>query len=170
MKKRWSEVERALRDAPVDAAWREGAAEILPVAEAMGDIGTIAALEGRLAQPAGAVAAPRPQVMAYLGTDWGLVPSAHEGMVRLAPRLPAGADEMTLERLRVDRTTLDVRVRRRPSGVTIQCRVTHGPGILLHLAPVLPFTPAGVLLDGEQFPGPAVRFMLEEEATATWMA
>jgi hypothetical protein len=170
VRKRWPETERALREAPAGPAWREAAAEILPVAELMGDIGAIAALEGRLAAPGGSVTASASGVMTFLRSTWGVVPSALEGMVRLAPALPAGVEEMTLERLRIDRTTLDVRVRRRPGGLAIHSRITHGPQLLLRLAPVTPFVPSGVLLDGEQFPGPEVRFILEDEVTATWMA
>jgi hypothetical protein len=170
VRKRWPETERALREAPAGPAWREAAAEILPVAELMGDIGAIAALEGRLAAPSGVVTASASRVMTFLRSTWGVVPSALEGMVRLAPALPAGMEEMTLERLRIDRTTLDVRVRRRPGGLSIHSRITHGPQLLLRLAPVTPFVPSGVLLDGEQFPGPEVRFILEDEVTATWMA
>jgi hypothetical protein len=77
---------------------------------------------------------------------------------------------MTLVRLRVGGTTFDAKVARRPGGVSVKLRVTHGPALLVRLDPVLPFVPTGVLVGAEQLPGPMVRFELDAEAEATWVA
>ena len=92
-----------------------------------------------------------------------------EGTVTLAPQLPDAWPEMTLERLRIGSTSLDVRVRRRPGGLAVKCRVTRGPPIVVQLAPEIPFQPTGILLDGEQLAGPTVRFTVESEAEAVWI-
>lgn len=99
---------------------------------------------------------------------WGIFPGALEGMVTLAPELPAEWPEMTFERLRVGSTSLDVRVKRRPTGIAVKVRVTRGPPIVVLLAPRLDFVPTGILMDGAQLPGPTVRFTAEGEVEAVW--
>ncbi len=170
LRKRWPEAARALRqlhDDPVVAAL---AAELLPIAESVGDLSAIGMLDGLVARGAPALPPIAAPVAELLQRRWGVAPNALEGMVRLAPVLPAEWDRMTLERLRVGPTTLDVRIKRRPGGVACHCRVTHGPSLLVHLAPVLPFVAAGVLVGDEQFPGPELRFELEQEMDAVWLA
>lgn len=185
VRRHWPRVTQALREAdpgpergdflaeedppvPIDE-YLDAAAELIPVAEALGDHAAAAMLEGMIAG-----VAVDPVSGPWLWPDpvmklWGITPGALEGTVTLAPQLPDAWPEMTLERLRIGSTSLDVRVRRRPGGLAVKCRVTRGPPIVVQLAPELPFQPTGILLDGEQLAGPTVRFTVESEAEAVWI-
>jgi hypothetical protein len=169
LRKRWPEAARAL------GAWAserpEGglAAELLPLAELVGDLGSIGILDGIEARAGEATDGTGDALDGAL-ERWGIVPLALDGMVRLSPALPAGWDRMTLERLRVGRTTLDLRLKRRAGGVALHVRVTHGPRIFLQVTPLLPFVPAGILVGDQQLPGPALRTEVEQELDAVWLA
>jgi len=169
LRKRWPEAARAI------AGWRGErglgglAAELLPLAELVGDLGSIGILDGIVPHEREApaeIATALDEVLAR----WGIVPLALDGVVRLAPALPERWDRMTLERLRVGRTTLDVRLKRRPGAITFHARVTHGPRILLEVVPVLPFAAAGILVADAQLPGPALRAEVEQDLDAVWLA
>ena len=169
LRKRWPEAARALG---VWASERpEGglAAELLPLAELVGDLGSIGILDGLEAR-GGAAADGAGNALDGALARWGVVPLALDGMVRLSPVLPEGWDRMILERLRVGRTTLDLRLKRRAGGIVLNARVTHGPRIFLQVTPVLPFTPTGILVGDEQLPGPALRAEVEQELDAVWLA
>ena len=141
---------------------------LLPIGEALGDGPSVASLEGIIAAASTAVI-PSTDTDPFEGL-WGVIPNALERAVRLSPQLPDGWPEMTLERLRIGDTRLDLRVRRRPAGIAVKARRTYGPAIALHLAPRLPFTSVGVLIGDQQLPGPDVRFTLEEESEGVWFA
>ncbi|HMU62092.1 MAG TPA: hypothetical protein PKA66_09930, partial [Gemmatimonadales bacterium] len=70
-----------------------------------------------------------PAAVASLAVEgfWGVRPNALEGAVRLAPWFPAEWDAMALERLRVGRTVLTVRLRRRFGQVAARVERVHGP-------------------------------------------
>jgi|GEM_PF-3695354 len=168
LRKRWPEAARALG---VWASERpEGglAAELLPIAELVGDLGSIGILDGVGSRDGHASATAGSPLDGALAR-WGIVPLALDGMLRLTPALPAGWDRMTLERLRVGRTTLDLRIKRRGGGVALHARVTHGPRLFLQVTPVLPFVPAGILVGDEQLPGPVLRVEVEQELDAVWL-
>jgi hypothetical protein len=135
----------------------------LPIAEALGDRIAVAALiDGATLPP--------PQMPAEIEELFEPRPDALDGVLSLAPRLPAGWAEMTLSRIRVGASRLDVRVRRRPAGVAVKVRVTHGPPLVVRLAPRLEHPATGVLLGGEQLAGPEVRLTLESEEEGVWLA
>jgi hypothetical protein len=161
LRRQWPRVDRALRSDAPDPAWATAAAALRPVAEALGDPAE------RLEVLARSARAPRlpdgSALVQALRDPWGVEPVALDNAVTLAPRLPGGWREMALRRLRIARTTLDVRVRRRPAGLAVQLVVTHGPRLLVRLAPRLDFAPSGVLVAGESLAGGEVRFEVEGE-------
>lgn len=162
LRKQWPRFEAAVRE----TGRSELALEFLPIAEALGDHVAVSALDGAAA---GAAPSARTPLPAELGTLWGVVPDALGRSVLLRPDLPIGWREMTLERLRVGGTTLALRASRRPGAFAVQLAVTHGPAITMRLEPRLPFTPSGVLVQGEPLRGPAVTFVLDQEGEARWM-
>ncbi len=62
---------------------------------------------------------------------WGLEPAAPEEQLTIRLRLPPDAGEMALTGLRVGRTTLTLRYRRRAGQVVLRCDVTRGPALRL---------------------------------------
>jgi hypothetical protein len=154
------EVDRSLHQA--------GARDLIPVAEALGDPAAVELLEEA---SEGMGDPPGPDVWGEFSTEldrWHILPNALEGAVTLGPELPPEWPEMTLERLRIGESSLDVRVRRRPSGVAVKVRVTRGPPVVVHLAPVLPFAPTGVLVGTEQLAGPGIRLTVDDEIEGVW--
>ena len=83
------------------------------------------------ALPGRAMEADLPAAVASLAIEglWGVRPNALEGAVRIAPWFPAEWDTMALERLRVGRTVLTVRLRRRFGQVAARVERVHGPRI-----------------------------------------
>src|SRR5690606_17382643 len=89
-------------------------------------------------------------------------PDAPRGEVALAPALPANGTLGAVSRLRIGRTVLDLRLRRRAGMVSFAVRRGAGPKIiascdLRHLAA------SEVLLDGEPLGAAAARFEVEGE-------
>ena len=185
VRRHWRRLEEAMRNAdvthapfgdPDEAPFESGradhedaAAELIAVAEALGDHAAVAMFEGVIA---GVDDLPRARPWHDFDTPldrWQITPCGLDGTVTLAPELPHEWPEMTVEGLRIGATSLDVRVRRRPGGIAVKCRVTRGPPIVVQLAPRLAFRPTGILLDGEPFSGPAVRFTVQEEGEAVWI-
>ena len=146
--------------------------DLLEVADALGDHAALEWLGGIVGVDAISESTP-----GWITADqftsamhrWHITPGALTGTVRLAPELPKDWPQMTLERLRVGETSLDVRVKRRPGGLAVKLRVTRGPPIVVELAPHLDFVATGILVDGEQLPGPTVRFTAEGEVEAVWV-
>ncbi len=65
---------------------------------------------------------------------WGVEPSALEGGVRVAPWFPPDWDSMSIERIRVARTVLSVRIRRRFGQVAARVERVHGPRMHVEFA------------------------------------
>lgn len=178
VQRHWPRVTAAMRAAASGPALldehdlhRDAADELTAVAEAVGDHEMAPLLERLVEGGEGLPRPPRPwEFPEQVIERWGIIPGALEGMVTLAPELPAGWPEMTFERLRIGTTSLDVRVKRRPTGVAVKLRVTRGPPLVVELAPRLDFTRTGILLDGALLQGPSVRFTAEGEVEAVWVA
>ena len=147
---------------------QDAAFDLIAVAEALGDPEAVELFEeasrGLPGPPPDHVSGAFITALEY----WQVVPRALEGAVTLAPQLPDVWQEMTLERLRIGETSLDVRVRRRPAGVAVKVRVTRGPPIVVHLRPALAYAPTGVLVGAEQLPGPTVSVTVQDEVEALW--
>ena len=184
VRRHWDRLMRAVRDAEEGfrtcvlpergrSAHEEAVVDLLEVADALGDhaavewLGEIVGTEAISESTPGWIVADQftPAVR-----RWHIIPGALEGMVSLAPELPKDWPEMTLERLRIGETSLDVRMKRRPTGIAVKLRVTRGPPIVVQLVPRLPFTPTGILMDGVQLAGPTVRMTVDAEAEAIWVA
>ncbi len=99
---------------------------------------------------------------------WGVAPDATRETVTVAPYLPAGWNEMSLRRLRIGATTLDLRLRRRPGWVALQVVRSHGPR--LRLAASLRNAPqvAGMTLNDEPLGGSRAVFDLGGEDEVGW--
>lgn len=146
----------------------DAAYDLVAVAEALADREAVELLEEA---SRGLDEAPPPCVTNEVSTAldfWGIVPVALEGAVHVHPQLPETWPEMTLERLRIGDSSLDIRVRRRPAGVAVKVRVTRGPPVVVHLAPQLSYVPTGVLVGDEQLPGPGVSVTVQDEIEAVW--
>lgn len=164
VQKHWPRAERGALALEGPGALRSAAA-LVPVAEALGAGLAVTALSMK----AGDSESAEFEVPAAIGERWGLRPEGLEGALDVAPSLPTGWPEMTLERIRVGASTLDLKVRRRPAGLAIKCRTTHGPAVVVHLRPRLEFEPTAVLVQDEQVPGPAVTLVVGEEVEALWL-
>ncbi len=184
VRRHWSRLMQSVRDAeegfrifvlPERArpAHEDAVLDLLEVADALGDyaavewLGEIVGLDAISEFTPGWITADQ---FTPAMRRWHIIPDALWGTVRLAPELPKDWPEMTLERLRIGDTSLDVRIKRRPTGIAVKVRVTRGPPIVVELAPRLDFAATGVLMDGEQLPGPTVRFTAEGEVEAVWVA
>jgi len=98
---------------------------------------------------------------------WGVRPNALEGAVRLAPWLPPGWDAMSLDRLRVGKTVLSVKLRRRFGQVAARVERVHGPRI--HVEFMLRGGPGGVvLLDDTELAGGRVSFEADGSHALVW--
>ena len=157
----WPRVEARMRQ---DLDPRRARA-LLPVAEGVGGHGAVTACAA-LAGEGEAPAVPVPPALEAL---WGIAPEGIDAAITLAPELPDGWPEMTLERLRIGGSTLDVKVRRRPAGLAVKCRLTHGPAVVVRLAPRLVTPASGILLHDEQVPGPGLTHHLTDEFEAVWL-
>lgn len=76
---------------------------------------------------------PAALVLGVIEGLWGIRPDAIRGELQLLPSLPAGWTEMTLRRLRVGATTLDLRLRRRPERTVLMVRRSAGPPLQLKI-------------------------------------
>lgn len=110
-----------------------------------------------------------PAAVAALAIEglWGVRASALESAVRVAPWFPPGWDGMALERLRVGRTVLSVRMRRRFGQVAAQVERLHGPRI--HVEFELRGEAAGpVHLDDVAMPRGRVAFEADSRHALLW--
>ncbi len=97
---------------------------------------------------------------------WGIVPSALDDEVAIAPWLPPDWPRMSLRRLRVGRTVLDLEVRRRPAQLAVRIARSFGPGILVTLSPRLDREPESVAVDDVVMAGASVRFQVRDRHEA----
>lgn len=99
---------------------------------------------------------------------WGVRANALEGAVRVAPWLPAGWDAMSLERLRVGRTVLTLRLRRRFGQVAARVERVHGPRIHVefHLRGLPPG--ASVQVDDVELQGGRAAFEADGAHALVW--
>ncbi len=111
-----------------------------------------------------------PAAVASLAVEgmWGVRPNALEGAVQIAPSFPEDWDAMALERLRVGRTVLTVRLRRRFGQVAGRVERVHGPRI--HVEFQLRGTPAGatVQVDDVELRGGRVAFEADGTHALVW--
>ena len=92
-----------------------------------------------------------------LGSLWGVGPDAPHGRVMLAPDLVTLGGAAALSRLRVGRSVLDVRVRRRGEVVSLAVRKGAGPPIAVDCT-IRGATVRDVLIDGHPVGGMRARF------------
>jgi len=99
---------------------------------------------------------------------WGVIPDALEGAARISPWFPPDWDAMSVERIRVGRTVLSVRMRRRFGQVAARIERVHGPR--LHVEFVLRGVPAltTVLLDDVELGGGRVAFEADGTHALVW--
>ena len=98
---------------------------------------------------------------AVIEDEWGIEPDAPNGAVRLRPRLPGGWSRAGLSRLRIGRTILELRYRRRNAVTQLAVRKVMGPPITVDCE--LPGVPVDAAeLDGVPLGSGRARF----EATA----
>jgi len=101
---------------------------------------------------------------------WGVVPNALEGAVRLAPWFPPDWDGMALDRLRVGRTVLNVRMRRRFGQVAARVERAHGPRIHVDFALRGGAASESVMLDDVELRGARVAFEADGSHALVWHA
>jgi len=101
---------------------------------------------------------------------WGVVPDALAGAVRIAPWFPPSWEAMAVERIRVGRTVLGIRMRRRFGQVAARVERLHGPRI--HVEFVLRGAPplATVQLDDVELGGGRVGFEADGTHALVWHA
>jgi hypothetical protein len=101
---------------------------------------------------------------------WGVRPNALESAVRLAPWFPPEWEQMELERLRVGRTVLGVRLRRRFGQVAALIERIHGPR--MHVEFELQGAPPAesVMLDDVALPPGRVAFEADGRHALVWHA
>jgi len=101
---------------------------------------------------------------------WGVVPDALAGAVRIAPWFPPTWEAMAVERIRVGRTVLGVRMRRRFGQVAARIERLHGPR--MHVEFVLRGAPplATVQLDDVELGGGRVGFEADGAHALVWHA
>lgn len=111
-----------------------------------------------------------PAAVASLAVEgmWGVRPNALEGAVQIAPSFPEDWDAMALERLRVGRTVLTIRLRRRFGQVAGRVERLHGPRI--HVEFQLRGTSAGatVQVDDVELRGGRVAFEADGTHALVW--
>ncbi len=125
-------------------------------------------LAGRVVERGGDLSSSA--AVASLGVEglWGIRPNALESAVRFAPWFPPDWDAMSIERVRVGRTVLTVRLRRRFGQVTARVERVHGPRI--HVEFFLQGTPADatVQVDDVTLRGARVAFEADGTHALTW--
>jgi glycogen debranching enzyme len=97
---------------------------------------------------------------------WGVVPAAPDESVSISPWLPPDWPRMSLRRLRVGRTVLDLELRRRPGQLIARVVRSFGPGIQLRLAPRLELPPQGILVDDVPLSGTSAQFQVRDRHEA----
>ncbi|MEO8199995.1 MAG: GH116 family glycosyl hydrolase [Gemmatimonadota bacterium] len=94
---------------------------------------------------------------------WGVTPDALNDQVTVAPWFPPQWNRMTLRRLRVGRTVMDVTIRRRAGQIQVRVTRTFGPGVHLRFVPRGMAPPVGILVDDIEMGSAAVQFQVSTE-------
>lgn len=111
---------------------------------------------------------PAETVLGVIEGIWGIRPDAIRGELRLMPALPRQWNEMTLQRLRVGATTLDLRLRRRAERTVIAVRRSAGPPLKLRLGLRDRVGHGPVTVDEVELSGPEIVFTTGEENEVTF--
>ncbi len=100
---------------------------------------------------------------------WGVVPDALNDALVLEPFLPDPWHEMTLRRLRIGATMLDLRLRRRPGAIALRVERIQGPRLRLavSLRTRVPLT--GLTLNDEPLGGSRAVFDIGAEDEVRWL-
>ena len=99
---------------------------------------------------------------------WGVAPGALDGGVRVSPWFPPEWDSMSIERIRVGRTVLSVRMRRRFGQVAARVERVHGPRMHVEFALRGASAPATVQLDDVELGGGRVAFEADATHALVW--
>jgi glycogen debranching enzyme len=94
---------------------------------------------------------------------WGVVPAALDEEVTLAPWLPPDWVRMSLRRLRVGRTVLDIELRRRPGQLIVRVARSFGPGIQVQLSPRTDAQPLSIMVDDSILAGSSAQFQVRDQ-------
>ena len=140
-----------------DAALRDELSATVAMAEALAGPGQIQAAGARANGSARTEGDPGEELRAVIEDVWGIEPDAPNDAIRLRPRLPAGWSRAGLSRLRVGRTILELRFRRRGTVTQLALRRVMGPAISVDCElPALPVEAAE--LDGVALGSARARF------------
>ncbi len=101
---------------------------------------------------------------------WGIVPDAMREACAISPRLPDGWNEMTLRRLRVGASTVNLRLRRRPGSIVLRVERAHGPRLRLAASLRSRDAPAGLTLNDEPLGGHRAVFDVSGEEEVRWFS
>ncbi len=99
---------------------------------------------------------------------WGVVPNALESAVRFAPWFPPEWDAMAIERVRVGRTVLTVRLRRRFGQVAARVERVHGPRMHVEFSLRGSAVNPTVLVDDVELQGDRVAFEADGAHALVW--
>ncbi|HET9294828.1 MAG TPA: hypothetical protein VFO06_11085 [Gemmatimonadales bacterium] len=114
-----------------------------------------------------AIAAAQAALPAIAGL-WGVRPDAVNQAVAIQPWLPPGWEGMAIERLRVGRSVLDVRLRRRFGQVVARVERTHGPRIHVEFRLRGVAAPSSVLVDDVELGGARAGFEADGHHVLIW--
>ncbi|MEO8140502.1 MAG: hypothetical protein ABI742_12690, partial [Gemmatimonadota bacterium] len=100
---------------------------------------------------------------------WGVSPDAPRESLALEPVLPDAWPEMTLRRLRVGSTMLNLRLRRRPGAVVFRIERLQGPRLRLSVALRARVPLGGLTLNDEPLGGGRAVFDTGSEDEVRWL-
>lgn len=115
------------------------------------------------AEPGGPVGV----VERVMGELWGVAPDAAQERCAIEPALPDGWNEMSLRRLRIGATLLDLRLRRRPGAVVLRVEKLQGPRLRI-VAALRGAAVTAVSLNDEPLGGSRAVFEIADEAEVRW--
>ncbi len=193
LSRRWASIRRALDVGVAEqswavadaAAWAQALESLQPLAEALGHpemaeelAGHEAAARASVSEPAdarlrsgpGAPGAGPTGVLDVIEGMWGVRPNALENAVQLAPLFDPVWETMALDRLRVGKTVLSVRLRRRFGQVAARLERVHGPRIHVDFTLRGQAAADAVTLDDIELRGARVGFEVEGNHALVWHA
>ena len=183
LSRRWGAIRRALDLGVAEQAWAVADASswaaaleaLQPLAEALGHTETAEALlrhtaAARAEMVEGADPPRWSGVLDVIEGLWGVTPNALENAVQLAPLFEPAWDTMALDRLRVGKTVLSVRLRRRFGQVAARLERVHGPRIHVDFRLRGEATSDAVTLDDVELRGGRVGFEVEGNHALVWHA